>query len=45
MLVAVTASAAPEVQDACEDAGFACILAKPIVLGELHSLLRRYLDA
>ena len=45
VLVAVTASAAPEVQDACEDAGFACILAKPIVLGELHSLLRRYLDA
>lgn len=42
VLVAVTASAALEVQNACEDAGFACVLAKPIVLGELEALLRRY---
>jgi CheY-like chemotaxis protein len=45
VMVAVTASAAPEVRNACEDAGFACILAKPIVLGELTALLRRYLVA
>ena len=42
ILVAVTASAALEVQNACEDAGFACVLAKPIVIGELEALLRRY---
>ena len=39
MLVAVTASAALEVQNACEDAGFACVLAKPIVFGELEAIL------
>ena len=42
VLVAVTASAALEVRNACEGAGFACVLAKPIVLGELAALLRRY---
>lgn len=45
VLVAVTASAAIEVQNACEDAGFACVLAKPIVLGELEAILRRYVAA
>jgi CheY-like chemotaxis protein len=45
VLVAVTASAAREVEDACEDAGFACVLAKPIVFDELAALLRRYLAA
>jgi CheY-like chemotaxis protein len=43
VLVAVTASAALEVRNACEDAGFAGILVKPIVFGELVALLRRYL--
>lgn len=43
VLVAVTASAALEVQRSCEDAGFACLLAKPIVFEELDALLRRYL--
>lgn len=45
VLVAVTASAAREVQNACEDAGFACVLAKPIVLHELEAILRRYVTA
>ena len=45
VLVAVTASAALEVRTACEDAGFACVLAKPIVFGELRAILRRYLAA
>lgn len=43
VLVAVTASAAREVRNACEDAGFACVLAKPIVFEELRAILRRYL--
>ena len=43
VLVAVTASAAREVRNACEDAGFACVLAKPIVFEELREILRRYL--
>jgi CheY-like chemotaxis protein len=45
VLVAVTASAAREVQNACEDAGFACILAKPIVFRELEEILSRYVAA
>jgi len=45
VLVAVTASAAPEVCNVCEDAGFACILAKPIVLAELREILGRYVAA
>lgn len=45
VLVAVTASAALEVRNACEDAGFACVLAKPIVFDELRAILRRYLAA
>jgi CheY-like chemotaxis protein len=45
VLVAVTASAAVEVRNACEDAGFACVLAKPIVFDELRAILRRYLAA
>lgn len=45
VLVAVTASAAREVRNACEDAGFACVLAKPIVFDELQAILRRYLVA
>ena len=45
VLVAVTASAAMEVQNACEDAGFACVLAKPIVFHELEAILHRYLAA
>ena len=43
VLVAVTASAALEVRNACEGAGFACVLAKPIVFDELRAILRRYL--
>jgi len=43
VLVAVTASAAREVWDACEGAGFACVLAKPIVFEDLREILVRYL--
>jgi len=31
--------------EVCEDAGFACILAKPIVLAELREILGRYVAA
>ncbi len=45
VLVAVTASAAREVENACEDAGFACVLPKPIVFRELEAVLGRYVAA
>jgi CheY-like chemotaxis protein len=43
-IVAVTANAGTDVQDACEAAGFACVLAKPIVYDELIETVRRILD-
>jgi CheY-like chemotaxis protein len=45
ILVAATAGVTPEVRHACEDAGFACVLGKPIRLEELHALVERYLAA
>jgi CheY-like chemotaxis protein len=45
VLVAATAGITPEVQHACEDAGFACILGKPIRIEELRALVERYLAA
>ena len=42
-IVAVTANAGAEVRDACRDAGFAGVLAKPIVLDELIATVRRHL--
>lgn len=44
VLVAVTATSACEVETACSDAGFASILAKPILLSDLLATVRRYLD-
>lgn len=43
VLVAVTATSAAEIEGACQDAGFASILAKPILLGDLLATVRRYL--
>ena len=42
-IVAVTANAGTDVQDACEAAGFACVLAKPVVYDELIATVRRFL--
>jgi CheY-like chemotaxis protein len=42
VIVAVTANAGGEVQKACREAGFACVLAKPVVLEDLIALVRRY---
>jgi CheY-like chemotaxis protein len=43
VIVAVTANASAEVRAACRDAGFAGVLAKPVVLEELIATVRRYL--
>jgi CheY-like chemotaxis protein len=43
-IVAVTANAAGEVVDACEAAGFAGVLAKPIDYEDLIATVRRLLD-
>ena len=42
VIVAVTANAAPDVLIACREAGFAGVLAKPIVLEDLIALVNRY---
>jgi CheY-like chemotaxis protein len=42
VIVAVTANAAGDVRTACREAGFASLLAKPIVLEDLITLVRRY---
>jgi len=44
-IVAVTANAAGDVLDACEAAGFAGVLAKPIDYDNLIATVRRLLDA
>ena len=44
-IVAVTANAGGEVRDACAAAGFACVLAKPVVFDELIATVRRLLGA
>lgn len=44
MIVAVTANATREVRDACREAGFAAVLAKPIILHELGDLVERFLS-
>ena len=43
--MAVTANAAGDVRSACRAAGFAGVLAKPIVFDELIEVVRRYVDA
>jgi CheY-like chemotaxis protein len=45
MIVAVTANATREVRDACREAGFAAVLAKPIILHELGDLVERFLSS
>lgn len=42
-IVAVTANAGAEVREACRAAGFASVLAKPVVLDELIATVRQYL--
>ncbi|MFT3974784.1 MAG: response regulator [Amaricoccus sp.] len=44
VLVAVTATATGDVEAACRDAGFSCVLPKPILIGDLVGMVRRYLD-
>jgi len=44
VLVAVTANAAGDVRSACRAAGFAAVLAKPIVFDELIEVVQRYGD-
>lgn len=43
VLVAVTATATGDVEIACRAAGFTCVLAKPILVGDLVGTVRRYL--
>jgi CheY-like chemotaxis protein len=43
VVVAVTASASPEVHAACLTAGFDAVLAKPVLLAALSSMVRRFL--
>ena len=42
VIVAVTANAAGDVRQACREAGFAGVLAKPIVIADLIALVHRY---
>ena len=42
-IVAVTANAGADVREACRAAGFASVLAKPIVLDELIATVRQHL--
>lgn len=42
VIVAVTANAAGDVRSACREAGFAGVLAKPIVIEDLIALVHRY---
>jgi CheY-like chemotaxis protein len=44
-IVAVTANTGGDVLDACEAAGFACVLTKPIVYDDLIATVRRLLAA
>lgn len=44
ILVAVTATATGDVEAACRVAGFTCVLPKPILIGELIGMVRRFLD-
>jgi CheY-like chemotaxis protein len=44
-IVAVTANAAGDVRDACEAAGFAGVLSKPIDYDDLIATVRRLFDA
>lgn len=43
VLVAVTATATGDIEAACRDAGFAQVLPKPIVIGDLLATVRRFL--
>lgn len=43
VLVAVTATAAGDVETACRAAGFSSVLPKPILIGDLVGTVRRYL--
>ena len=43
VMVAVTANAAGDVRRACREAGFADVLAKPVILSELKGGARRHL--
>ena len=43
VMVAVTANAGPDVHAACQAAGFAAVLAKPIVLDDLLAMMKRLL--
>jgi CheY-like chemotaxis protein len=43
VIVAVTANASDDVVAACRAAGFAGVLAKPVVIEDLIALVRRYL--
>lgn len=43
ILVAVTAAAGADVESACLDAGFTCVLAKPIDIDVVAETVRRYL--
>ena len=43
-IVAVTADAGSDMREACHAAGFACVLAKPIVYDDLIAMVRRLLN-
>lgn len=43
VLVAVTATATRDVEVACQEAGFTCVLPKPILIHDLMDQVRRYL--
>lgn len=43
VLVAVTATATGDVEAACRNAGFTCVLPKPILVGDLILMVRRFL--
>lgn len=43
VLVAVTAMATEDVEAACRDAGFTCVLPKPILINDLVGVVRRFL--
>lgn len=45
VLVAVTASTPADVEMACRDAGFTCVLPKPIRIAELLGTVERYLGS
>lgn len=45
VLVAVTAVSTCDIRDACDAAGFACVLAKPIVFADLMAVVGRFLES